>query len=185
MHYIVKIFVIAFIFMLVSSRFTSFLPRFSEVTVADVQNEITAIEKFTQKELKEKHEIIAKIKENIKKNKNKKLHKYEEPSDECYTDLVYVRLVLTFKAVWQKALIFAALAMVIFNLKKDIDVSRHRSPYPVKFTSSLALIILSSFILFLAIQTRFDLVELMCVAQAILIMLLGIKFIYNLGFKTL
>ena len=67
MHYVVKIFVIAFIFMLVSSRFTSFLPRFSEVTVADVQNEITAIEKFTKKELKEKHAIIANIKENIKK----------------------------------------------------------------------------------------------------------------------
>ena len=98
---------------------------------------------------------------------------------------MYVRLVLAFKAVWQKALIFAVLAMVIFNLKKDIDVSRHRSPYPVKFTSSLALTIFSSFILFLAIQTRFDLVELMCVTQAILIMLLGIKFIYNLGFKTL
>ena len=118
MHYVVKIFVIAFIFMLVSSRFTSFLPRFSEVTVADVQNEITAIEKFTQTELKEKHEIIANIKENIKKNKNKKLHKYEKPSDECYTDLVYVRLVLTFKAVWQKALIFVALAMVISHVTK-------------------------------------------------------------------
>ena len=77
MHYIVKIFFLAFIFMLVSSRFTSFLPRFSEVTLADVQHEITAIEKFTQTELKEKHEIIANIKENIKKNKNKKLHKYE------------------------------------------------------------------------------------------------------------
>ena len=72
MHYIVKIFFLAFIFMLVSSSFTSFLPRFSEVTLADVQNEITAIEKFTQTELKEKHEIIANIKENIKKNKNKK-----------------------------------------------------------------------------------------------------------------
>ena len=67
MHYIVKIFFLAFIFMLVSSRFTSFLPRFSEVTVTDVQNEITAIEKFTQTELKE----------NNKKNKNKKLHKFE------------------------------------------------------------------------------------------------------------
>ena len=74
---------------------------------------------------------------------------------------------------------------ISLDLRQDKPLNFENKSLGFKFTSSLALVILSSFILFLAIQTRFDLAELMCVAQTIFIMLLGIKFIYNLGFRTL
>ena len=180
--YFVKVVFVALIISLIGSGFTRFIPNFSKVTCDDVYLELATLNQVTSPS-EHLFVIYGENKANVKQDAD--LFTLKECKVKPNYTLIELRSIGVFKKIYMHALLLSLCAYILFSLKKNVDVSRHRSPHFLKLFSSAAITLLFSFNLFLVLQTQFNPILYLCISQTVLLVLIAVHIAYRLGFDAL
>ena len=180
--YFVKVLFVALIISLVGSGFTRFIPNFSSVTCDQVYSELATLNQVTASE---SHLFVIYSENEPDKRQDTDLFTLKECKADPNYKLIKLRSVGVFEKIYMHALLLSLCAYILFSLKKNVDVSRHRSPHFFKFFSSAAITLLFSFNLFLVLQTQFNPILYLCLSQTALLVFIAVHLAYRLGFDCL
>ena len=180
--YCVKVVFFFLIISLAGSGFTRFIPNFSKVTCDEVYSEWATLNQVTTAN---DHLFVIYSENHLNKQQDTDLFTLKECKADPNYKLIKLRSIGVFKKIYKHALLLSLCAYILFSLKKNVDVSRHRSPHFLKFFSSAAITLLFSINLFLVLQTQFNPILYLCLTQTALMVFVSVHIAYRLGFDSL